>query len=122
MKKLIALTATLVLSTSAFAGFQGNSSNGGFNNGNGGSTQNVSTIAQVKKAHDDTYVALSGYIVSKVGDEKYTFKDSTGQIRVEIDDDLWGGLQATPKTKVRIYGQVDHDNGRTEIDVKRISR
>ncbi|MGX2973655.1 YgiW/YdeI family stress tolerance OB fold protein [Ursidibacter arcticus] len=119
MKKLIALTATLALSTSAFAGFQGNSNNGGFN---GGSTQNVSTVAQAKKAYDDTYVSLSGYIVNKVGDEKYTFKDSTGQIRVEIDDDLWGGLQATPKTKVKIYGQVDHDNGRTEIDVKRISR
>ncbi|KAE9540244.1 YgiW/YdeI family stress tolerance OB fold protein [Ursidibacter maritimus] len=122
MKKLIALTAALALSTSAFAGFQGNSNNGGFNSGNGGSTQNVSTIAQAKKAHDDTYVSLSGYIVSKVGDEKYTFKDSTGQINVEIDDDLWGGLQATPKTKVRIYGQVDKEYGRTEIDVKRISR
>ncbi|MGX3067702.1 YgiW/YdeI family stress tolerance OB fold protein [Ursidibacter arcticus] len=122
MKKLIALTATLALSTSAFAGFQGNSNNGGFNGGNGGSTQNISTVAQAKKAYDDTYVSLSGYIVNKVGDEKYTFKDSTGQIRVEIDDDLWGGLQATPKTKVRIYGQVDKDDGRTEIDVKRISR
>ena len=117
MKKLIALTATLALSTSAFAGFQGNSSNSGSS-----SAQNVSTVAQAKKAYDDTYVSLSGYIVNKVGDEKYTFKDSTGQIRVEIDDDIWNGLQASPKTKVKIYGQVDKDDGKIEIDVKRISR
>lgn len=112
MKKFATLVAVLALSTSAFAGFQSGNSH----------AQNANTVAQAKKAYDDAYVSLNGYIVQKVGDEKYTFKDSTGQIRVEIDDDLWGGLTATPKTRVTIYGQVDKDNGRTEIDVKRISK
>lgn len=112
MKKLMTFVSVLTLSTSAFAGFQGHNS----------AVKQPTTVAQAKKAYDDTTVSLSGYIVQKIGDEKYTFKDRTGQIRVEIDDELWGGLTATQKTKVRIYGQVDKDNGKTEIDVTRISK
>lgn len=124
MKKLMTMAAIFALSTSAFAGFQGNSSN---NNGNGGfngtgSGQGVSTVAQAKKANDNSWAVLTGYIVSRSGDERYTFKDATGQIQVEIDDKIWGSVQANPKTKVTIEGEVDKEYGRTEIDVKRIYR
>lgn len=122
MKKLLTAVSILALSTSAFAGFQG-----GSNNGTGGykvASQNraVNTVAQAKRAYEDTYVTLRGNITSKVAHEKYTFKDSTGSIRVEIDDDVWGGLNVAPATKVTLYGKVDHDDGRVQIDVKRISK
>lgn len=121
MKKLLGIAALLAFSTTAFAGFQG-SQQGGFQQGQVKSQSAVNTVAQAKRAYDDTYVTLRGNITGKVAHEKYTFKDSTGSIRVEIDDDLWGGLTVTPKTKVTLYGKVDHDDGRVEIDVKRISK
>lgn len=122
MKKLLSV-AVLALSTSAFAGFtSGNTTaNGGFN-GPSFKQSSVTTVAKAKHAYDDTYVTLRGNITNKIGKEKYTFKDSTGSIRVEIDDDVWRGLNVTPKMKVTIYGKVDHDDGRVEIDVKRISK
>lgn len=112
MKKLLTLVSVLAVSSTAFAGFQGSTAQ----------AASVTTVAQAKKAQDDTPVVLSGYIVKKVGDEKYTFKDRTGQIRVEIDDELWHNFTATPKTKVRIVGEVDKDRNGTEIDVKSLSK
>lgn len=114
MKKVFALAALFALSAPAFAGFQSASGNAG--------AKSANTVAQAKKAYDDTYVTLRGNIIARVGEEKYTFKDKTGSIRVEIDDELWGGLNVSPANKVTVYGKVDRDNGRVEIDVKRISK
>ncbi|MDO4697066.1 MAG: NirD/YgiW/YdeI family stress tolerance protein [Pasteurellaceae bacterium] len=112
MKKLVTFIALITLSTTSLAGFQGNST----------SSQKMSNVAQAKKAYDDSPIVLRGYIVKKVGDEKYLFKDRSGQIYVEIDDDIWGGLTVSPKDKVTIYGTVDKEKGKIEIDVKRISK
>ncbi|MBE6458189.1 MAG: NirD/YgiW/YdeI family stress tolerance protein [Alphaproteobacteria bacterium] len=76
------------------------------------------TVEQVKKMPDDTNVVLRGYIEKALGDEKYVFKDDTGSIVVEIDDDDWGGLDVSPKDKVEIRGEVDtHMMKPTDIDV-----
>lgn len=111
MKKVFTLVSLFALSVPAFAGFQG-----------GVSATHSNTVAQAKRAADDTYVTLRGNIINRVGDEKYTFKDRTGSIRVEIDDDIWGGLNVSASNKVTVYGKVDRNDGRVEIDVKRISR
>ena len=79
------------------------------------------TVAGAKEMKDDTHVILQGYIESSLGDEDYMFKDETGSIRVEIDDDVWKGLDVSPKDKVEIQGEVDtHFYKPTEIDVKSI--
>lgn len=124
MKKVLTLSALIAFSASAFAGFQGNTntqSNGGFSGSQAHQSQ-ISTVAQAKKSREDSNVFLTGYITKQVGEEKYSFKDKTGNIIVEIDDELWNGLTANPNTKVKLYGQVDYDNGRVEIDVKRITK
>lgn len=127
MKKLLTLSALIAFSAPTFAGFQGNTANTNANSNGGFVTSSkhqsqVKTVAQAKKAEDDRNVVLTGYITKQIANEKYNFKDRTGQITVEIDDELWNGLTVNPKTKVKLYGQVDHDNGRVEIDVKRISK
>ena len=51
--------------------------------------------------------------------EHYLFRDATGEILVEIDDDLFMGRTVTPQTTIRIYGEVDKEAfERTKIDVK----
>ena len=79
------------------------------------------TVSQAKDMKDDTHVILQGYIETSLGDEDYLFKDDTGSITVEIDKDVWHGLDVTPKDKIEIQGKIDtHFYKPTEIDVKRV--
>ena len=82
--------------------------------------ETILTVEQVEDLRDDTFVILEGNIVKSLGDEKYLFKDSTGTIEVEIDDEGWGGQSVGPKDVIKIYGDVDRGIFETEIDVDRI--
>lgn len=81
------------------------------------------TVEQAKNSKDDTYVVLQGYIDKSLGDEKYLFRDQTGTIKVEIDNDKFRGLTVYPDDFVQISGEIDKDWwSETEIDVKNISK
>lgn len=78
------------------------------------------TAKQALTLKDDTKVQLKGYVVKSIGDEKYEFRDSSGSITVDIDDDLWNGKAISAKTPITIVGEVDIDykpTKRVEIDV-----
>lgn len=80
----------------------------------------ITTVKHALTLRDDTRVQLRGYVVRAIGDEKYQFRDSTGTMTVDIDDDLWNGQAISAKTPVTIYGEVDIDykpTKRVEIDV-----
>lgn len=86
----------------------------------------VDTVKSVlANARDDQIVALEGHIVKRVGDEKYLFRDGTGEMRVEIDDDVFAGQRVDEKTKVRIVGEYEKNNfidfDDEELDVKRLT-
>ncbi|ULQ58896.1 NirD/YgiW/YdeI family stress tolerance protein [Brucepastera parasyntrophica] len=85
-----------------------------------GPTITVSTVAEAKKMRDDTNVSLEGKITRHLGGDKYLFTDSTGTVRIEIDEDKWGGLNVGAEDVVIIYGEVDKKVGKVEIDVDRI--
>lgn len=77
------------------------------------------TVKALKSRKDNSFVTLTGRIVSRIGGGKYVFQDSTGQITVDIDDDDFRGQTVSTETTVRITGEVDRDFGRaSEIDVK----
>ena len=83
----------------------------------------TTTVKQALASKDDTKVQLKGFIVKSVGDEKYQFRDSTGSITVDIDDELWMGKAISAKTPVTIIGEVDVDykpTKRVEIDVDQV--
>ena len=78
----------------------------------------VMTVAEALKVSDDTPAKLAGKIEKSLGNEKYLFKDATGTITIEIDDDDWKGVTATPDSELIIEGEVDKDMFKdTEIDV-----
>ena len=84
------------------------------------STQSVKHALTLK---DDTKVQLKGYIVKSVGDEKYQFRDNTGTITVDIDDELWLGKPISAKTPVTLLGEIDVDYKpakRVEVDVDQV--
>ena len=81
------------------------------------------TVKQALAMKDDSKVQLKGYVVKAVGDEKYQFRDSTGTITVEIDDELWQGKPISAKTPVIITGEIDIDYKpakRVEIEVDQV--
>ena len=75
------------------------------------------TVAEALELPDDTDVKLQGYIVRSVGDENYEFKDDSGTIVVEIDDDDWGGVETTPDTWVEVSGEIEQERNGAELEV-----
>lgn len=75
------------------------------------------TVAEAKTMRDDRQVTLTGTISGRADDDHYWLKDSTGRIRVDIDDDDDHYLIGK---KVRIAGEIDRDDGYNEISVDRV--
>ena len=83
-------------------------------------TAPITTVKQALLAKDDTKVQVKGYVVKAIGDEKYQFRDATGSITVDIDDELWQGKPIAANTPITLIGEVDIDykpTKRVEIDV-----
>lgn len=103
MKKLWIFTTLFTASTAALA-------------------SGVTSVKQAKQAYDNTPVSLSGYIISQIDEDTFIFKDKSGQIRIDVEDEARFANMVSAKAKVRIYGSVDKEEGRTEVDVYRISK
>ena len=126
--KLITKTAllTTLFASTTFAIANNTALNNAAVNNTANSTVNQSalyspsTVKQALTLKDDTKVQLRGHVVKAIGDEKYQFRDQTGTITVDIDDDLWNGKAISATTLITISGEVDVDyqpTKRVEIDV-----
>jgi uncharacterized protein (TIGR00156 family) len=104
--------------TAAQGGFQGGGSanSGGFS----GPGISISTVQQAVSMRDDSHVILRGNILRHLGKDKYLFKDATGSVNVEIDNDKWQGQTITQDDTVELYGEVDKDWNSVEIDVDKV--
>ena len=72
----------------------------------------------VKNPMDDQAVVLRGFLLRKVGNEKYIFSDGTAEIRVDIDTKLFPLEKIDDKVKVELRGEVEKEFMETpEIDV-----
>ncbi|CAD5106088.1 NirD/YgiW/YdeI family stress tolerance protein [Zestomonas carbonaria] len=107
-RQALALLFVPLLSTAAFAA-------GGYTGP--GNTPQVTTVAAALEAADDTPVVLTGQIVKRIKGDKYEFKDATGTIQVEIDDDDWPPQAISETAKVKLTGEVERDMIGREIDV-----
>ncbi|WP_368565588.1 NirD/YgiW/YdeI family stress tolerance protein [Pseudoxanthomonas sp. UTMC 1351] len=86
-----------------------------------GATPEVTTVFAANSAADDTPATLEGKLVRKISHDDYEFKDDTGSMRVEIDDDVLSlGRSIDASTKLRLIGEVDKGMIAVEIDVKRV--
>ncbi|WP_252271691.1 YgiW/YdeI family stress tolerance OB fold protein [Pseudomonas subflava] len=83
----------------------------------GPGAQAITTVAAAQEAVDDANVVLQGHIIKKLEDEKYEFKDSSGTITIEIDDEDLPPVAFDDKTKVKLTGEVDKGMMKREIDV-----
>jgi uncharacterized protein (TIGR00156 family) len=86
---------------------------------NTGQVQTV-TVIQARNLSDNSLVILTGNIVQSLGRERFTFRDSTGDITIEIDRNLWIllDLSIDANDRVEIRGEIDIESRVAEIDVK----
>jgi uncharacterized protein (TIGR00156 family) len=89
--------------------------------GPGAATQ-INTVAAALEAADDAQVVLQGQIVRRVKGDIYEFKDATGTMKVEIDDEDWPPQTIGEKDTVKLTGEVDRDLMGREVDVEFVER
>ncbi|MGV8899399.1 MAG: YgiW/YdeI family stress tolerance OB fold protein [Burkholderiaceae bacterium] len=81
----------------------------------------MSVASILKSPVDDQDVVLSGFLLKKVGKEKYIFSDGTNEIRLEIEAEDFPAQKIDDKTRVEIRGEVERDFMESpEIDVKTV--
>ena len=118
----LALTVALTLSAGqALAknnqdGYSGPGQTGGYT----GPGPEFVTVEQAKNMKDDAHVALKGYIVQRLGGDRYLFKDKTGDIILEISERRWAGQQIGAEDLVEVYGEIDKDWFDLEVEVKQL--
>ncbi|HPJ79981.1 MAG TPA: NirD/YgiW/YdeI family stress tolerance protein [Prolixibacteraceae bacterium] len=79
-----------------------------------GSTGKVYTVKEIREKaakldKSDEVVTLKGYIVKQLNSDTYQFRDSTGEIKVEIKKKDMPGTPFNDKTELLITGEVDFD-------------
>lgn len=87
-----------------------------------GATAQISTVAAALEAADDAPVVLKGRIVQRIKGDIYEFKDATGTMKVEIDDEDWPPMPIGEKDTVKLTGEVDRDLTGREVDVEFVER
>lgn len=120
MKKVIAILV-LAMVCAGFAAAQGfNGGQPGYGGGfqdNGSSATSATAVKEALRMRDESYVTVRGNIVKRLTDDKYLFRDATGEIVVDIDKEDWAGITVGPNDTVELSGEIDRDFNKVEIDV-----
>ncbi len=80
----------------------------------------ATTVAQARRLKDGARVTLRGEIRQHLRGETYVFRDSSGQINVEIDHD--DGPHVAPGDRVEIRGEVDKERRSVSIDADSVRK
>lgn len=127
MKKVMLITSILAVSTVAMA-------KGGFQDGNQPHKHDnvqqgfvdeslaVKTVSDALNAKDDTPVILVGTIVKQTDKNEFLFKDSTGEVQIEVKKRAWQDQTITPQDTIEIRGKVDKEWSGVEIEVRQITK
>lgn len=84
--------------------------------------ESLVTVKEANELHDDAYVKMRGQIIKPSGGDRYIFRDDTDEITIEIENNIWRGLNIDANDVVEIIGKVDKEEGSIEIDVDYIVR
>ena len=96
MRYAIFLMVFLFSVAPAFAAFNGPSD-----------ARRLETTASASlNADEGTTCVLEGNIVKHMEKNRYLFKDDSGEITVDIPPHVFGNIDVTPETKVRVTGEI----------------
>ena len=85
--------------------------------------RNAVTINEAQNLPHDSWVVLTGNIVfSLPPPHDYTFRDSSGEITIDIGPKEWRGLSVGVSDRVEISGEVKRERGQVFIKVHAIRK
>ena len=118
---LIALCTAGIVFAQQSGGFTGPSAPGTIN---GQAEYQAVTVNQLQTLPlAKSYVTLTGNITQSLGRKNYTFRDTTGEITVDIDTHYWWGLSVSPSDRIQILVEVERKrNGKIEAYAKGIRK
>lgn len=111
--KILSVVTSLAVICGAFAA---NAASSASDNSN----KPISQVSDVQNMADDTTVYVQGYLIQNLGNEMYTFKDDSGTLTVEIDDDLMDANMYSPTTLVWIAAEVDKQGDVVALEAEEI--
>jgi len=127
MNKIIGLALLLPLSFGALAetgGFEGGKKPPAQQNEDAGYKGTEDTgetpVTLIKDFRQGGYVTLEGYIVKKIADDTYQFRDSSGTVNIKAPTATFKGKTFNAEDKVRVSGKVYGKGEGAHLSVTRI--
>jgi uncharacterized protein (TIGR00156 family) len=82
----------------------------------------VTSAAEAQGVRLGAAVVVEGRILERLREDYYRFADDSGEIRVEIEPEVWGGRAVGPETIVRLGGDMDpHRDGGRYLSVETLA-
>ena len=85
----------------------------------------IFTVSQIQTFPHKANAILTGNIVASLGNERYLFRDSSGEIIIKIKNNRWWGLSVGPNDRIEIGGELKRDRRSGQInyfDAKAVRR
>ncbi|EBI4821030.1 TIGR00156 family protein [Salmonella enterica] len=80
------------------------------------------TIEQAKTLHDGPTVSLRGNLIDHKGDDRYVFRDKSGEINVIIPSAVFDGREVQPDQMININGSLDKKAKEPLVRVNRLQK
>ncbi|EAQ6384231.1 YdeI family stress tolerance OB fold protein [Salmonella enterica] len=80
------------------------------------------TIEQAKNLHDGATVSLRGNLIDHKGDDRYVFRDKSGEINVIIPSAVFDGREVQPDQMININGSLDKKAKEPLVRVNRLQK
>ena len=79
-------------------------------------------VSKALKMNDNSYVTIQGNLLKRISDDKYLFKDATGTITVEIDDEKWMGQAVNTKDTLELTGEIEKKINSIILEVDSVTK
>ena len=121
MKKFLVLCVccfvALFTTATVSAQFTGSSSGASAITVSSGGQIQAMTVDRVKNLSKDAPVILVGNITRSISKSSFTFRDSTGEITINVAAKTFGGVSIGDSDRIVIVGNVKINKGAVEVDV-----
>lgn len=80
------------------------------------------TVEFAKEMHDGATVSLRGNLIEHKGDDRYVFRDKSGQIETIIPAAIFDGREVQPDQMISINGSLDKKATPPVVRVNRLQK
>lgn len=80
------------------------------------------TVDFAKKMHDGASVSLRGNLISHKGEDRYVFRDKSGEINVVIPAAVFDGREVQPDQMINISGSLDKKSAPAVVRVTHLQK